>query len=176
MIRDIYGAILYFYRWLFRLSRAVSEPLPQVTADDVMMVVRRDFAEEKFGIVMAVLNEYGVEKWECEKPRVQLAALKLSNGDLEALNKHINLAKQDYRDVLAAAEYPEYSTTGMFHVRELPAQAQRRIIDSDWKQCETWLRSSTTQGNEARRSESAHTRSGSAVEPTRRDSSSLGRC
>jgi hypothetical protein len=141
MIRDIYRAILYFYRWLFRLSRAVSQPLPQMTADDVMMVVRRDFAEEKFGIVMAVLNEYGVEKWECEKPRVQLAALKLSNGDMETLKRHITQAKQDYRDVVAAAEYPEYSTTGMFHVRELPAQEEEQIIDSDWKQYQTWLSS-----------------------------------
>jgi hypothetical protein len=118
MIRDIYRAILYFYRWLFRLSRAVSQPLPQMTADDVMMVVRRDFAEEKFGIVMAVLN-----------------------GDMETLKRHITQAKQDYRDVVAAAEYPEYSTTGMFHVRELPAQEEEQIIDSDWKQYQTWLSS-----------------------------------
>jgi hypothetical protein len=176
VIRDIYQGILYFCRGLLAPPRILSQSVPQVTFEDVRMVVRRDFAEKQFDVVMTVVNEYGIEKWEREKPRVQLVALKLSNGDLEALNKHINLAKQDYRDVLAAAEYPEYSTTGMFHVRELPAQAQRRIIDSDWKQCETWLRSSTTQGNEARRSESAHTRSGSAVEPTRRDSSSLGRC
>jgi hypothetical protein len=55
--------------------------------------------------------------------------------------------------VLAAAEYPEYSTTGMFHVRELPAKEQRQIIDSDWKQYETWLGSSTTKSSGARRSE-----------------------
>jgi hypothetical protein len=35
-----------------------------------------------------------------------LAALKLANGDLNALKRHITLAKQGYRDVLAAAEYP----------------------------------------------------------------------
>lgn len=140
MIRDIYCAILYLYRWLFRLPRTVSQPLPQVTGDDVMMVVRRDFAEEQFGVVMSVLSEYGAERWERGKARVQLAALKLANGDLEALKKHITLAKQDYRDMLAAAEYPEYSTNGMFRVRELPAKEQQRIVDSDRKQYETWLR------------------------------------
>jgi hypothetical protein len=157
MIRDIYRAILYLCRWLVGLPRIVSQPVPQVTADDVAMVVRRDFAEEQFGVVMAVLNEYGVEKWERGKPRVQLAVLKLANGDLEALKRHISQAKQDYRDVLAAAEYPEYSKKGMFHVRELPAIEQRQIIDSDWERYETWLRNSTTQSNGARRPESAST-------------------
>jgi hypothetical protein len=29
----------------------------------------------------------------------------------------------------------------MFHVRELPAQEEEQIIDSDWKQYQTWLSS-----------------------------------
>ena len=108
-------------------------------SDDVMMVARRDFGEEQFGGVMAVLSEYGVEKWEREKARVQLAALKLANGDREAIKKHIAVAKQDYRHVLAAAEYPEYFRYGMFRVRELPAKVQQLIIDSDWNRYQTWL-------------------------------------
>ena len=49
----------------------------------MLRVVRRDFPTEQFGAVIAVLNEYGLEKWELEKVRVQLATLKLSNGDLQ---------------------------------------------------------------------------------------------
>lgn len=89
--------------------------------------------------MIAVLNEYGLEKWELEKVRVQLATLKLSNGDLQQLKGHITRAKQDYRDVLAAAEYPEYSRRGMFHIRELPAKEQQRTISGDWKQYQIWL-------------------------------------
>jgi hypothetical protein len=65
-----------------------------VTFDDVTIVVRREFAEEQFGVVMTVLNEYGIETWEREKVRVQLAALKLANGDLKALKRHITLASR----------------------------------------------------------------------------------
>lgn len=176
MIWDIYRTILYLFRRLLGLPRIVSQPVPQVTANDVAMVVRRDFAEEQFAVVMAVLNEYGVEKWERGKSRVQLAALKLANDDPEALKRHITQAKQDYRNVLAAAEYPEYSKNRMSHVRELPAKEQQRIIDGDWEQYETWLRNSTTQSNGARRRESVPTRSRSAGEPTQGDSSRLGRC
>ena len=87
MIRGIYRAILPFYRRLFRLSRSITQPVPQVTGDDVLMVVRRDFVNEQLGVAMALLGEYGVEKWEPEKARVQLATLKLANGDLKALKK-----------------------------------------------------------------------------------------
>ena len=89
---------------------------------------------------MAVLKGYEDSvsgRREC--PRVQLAALKLANGDLAALRKHINTAVQDFRDVVALAEYPEYSKQA-FHVRKFPSAEQQRIIDSDWKQYKDWLR------------------------------------
>jgi len=88
---------------------------------------------------MSVLREYGVEKWERECPRVQLAALKLADGNLEALKKQISTAKRDFRDVLAPAEYPEYMRWGMFQVPKMPVREQQRIIDSDWKQYKEWL-------------------------------------
>jgi hypothetical protein len=88
---------------------------------------------------MGVLGEYGVEKWHREPTRVQLAALKLADGSLQRLRANIESAKRDYRDALAAAEYPAYCKVG-FRVRELPAEEQRRIIDSDWRQYEGWLR------------------------------------
>jgi hypothetical protein len=50
---------LYCYHWLFRPSRTIAQPVPQVTGHDVLMVVRRDFPDEQFGAVMALLNEYG---------------------------------------------------------------------------------------------------------------------
>ena len=111
---------------------------PNVTSDDVERVVRRDFSGGEFDAVMAILKQYGVEKWHRECPRVQLAALKLANGDLDKLQKIINVARTDYRDVTVPAEYPEYGKRG-FRIRELPIQDQERIIDSDWDQYERWL-------------------------------------
>ena len=115
------------------------QPHPDVTCDDVERIVRRDFPAGDFNTVMAVLRQYGVETWHRECARVQLAALKLANGDAHRLQKAVDLARTDYRDVLAPAEYPGYSKRG-FRTRELPAKEQETIIDSDWEQYERWLR------------------------------------
>ncbi|MGA7631203.1 MAG: hypothetical protein WCB11_10570 [Terriglobales bacterium] len=115
-----------------------NQPVPAVSPDDVERIVRRDFPEEQFARVMDLLNEYGTEKWERERFRVQLATLRMAHGSLETLRRYVGAAKQDYRDVLASAEYPEYSTKG-FRVRELSTEEQRRIMDADWKQYGSWL-------------------------------------
>lgn len=113
------------------------QPVPNVTDDDVERVVWREFSTGQFAAVMAILHEYGTEQ-QREAARVRLAALKLAKGNPEKLRANIQSAKRDYRDVLAYAEYPEYSKKG-FGVRQLPVEEQRRIIDSDWRQYEEWL-------------------------------------
>jgi hypothetical protein len=117
-----------------------NQPIPKVTSNDVERIVRRDYSETQFDSVMAVLKGYEESasgRREC--PRVQLAALKLANGQLEALRTHINTAVQDLRDVLGPAEYPVYTEKGASR-GQLPDPEAQRIIDSDWKQCEDWLR------------------------------------
>jgi hypothetical protein len=130
-------------RFLKRLGlgrrQSVTQPVPKVTPGDVERVVRRDFPDEPFANVMAILNEYGTEKWQREQPRVQLAMLKLAKGNLEKLRAAVNVAKSDYRDVLAPAEYPLYAK-GSFRTGNLPVKERQRVIDSDWRQYEEWLR------------------------------------
>jgi hypothetical protein len=57
--------------------------------------------------VRALLAEYGVAAHEREVPRVRLAVLRLSAGQLEHVRELVGLAKRDYRDVLMWAEFPE---------------------------------------------------------------------
>jgi hypothetical protein len=120
-------------------SQATSQPIPQVTPDDVERVVCRDFTADEYITVAAMLNEYGTEKWHREPMRVQLAALKVANGSMQKLRACVDSAKRDYRDALTAAEYPAYCKIG-FRVRELPEKDRRRIIDEDWRQYEEWLK------------------------------------
>jgi hypothetical protein len=49
-------------------------------------------------------------------------------------------AKSDYRDVLAAAEYPGYfrQVPGP-GPGQVPADEEQRIIDADWKQYHDWF-------------------------------------
>jgi hypothetical protein len=117
---------------------AYVQPHPSVSRADVERVVRRDFAPDEFEHVMTALDEYGTKDWQRERDRVQLAVLKLAAGTFDGLHRYINLAKLDYRDVLAPAEYPGY-TKKMFRIDRLPAQERQRIIDADWKQYQDWF-------------------------------------
>jgi hypothetical protein len=116
------------------------QPIPNVTSNDVERIVRRDYSETQFSSVIDVLKIYEQSpSGRRELARVQLAALKLANGDPDALRRHINTAVRDFRDVLGPAEYPEYSRKIAFRSREFPAVEKERIIDSDWDQYQRWL-------------------------------------
>jgi hypothetical protein len=115
------------------------QPIPQVTPADVERIVRRDFPADECATVMTILSEYGTEKRDQERTRVQLAALKLANGSVQKLRGWIREAKLDFRDVLGPAEYPAYNKRGHL-LRDLPADEETRIVDSDWRQYEEWLK------------------------------------
>jgi hypothetical protein len=73
-------------RHLLRVEAAsaqttVTQRIPQVTADEVQRVVCRDFSADEYASVMAILSEYGTEKWHRETTRVQLAALKVGQRE-----------------------------------------------------------------------------------------------
>src|SRR5437016_8339030 len=75
--------------------------------DEVVAVVQQTFPEGAHTRVLELLDGYGVESYERERERVQLAILKLSNGSEEKLREFVAVAKRDYRDVLFWAENPE---------------------------------------------------------------------
>lgn len=114
------------------------QPVPKVGPDDVERVIRRDFSPAEFDAVMEVLREYGPESWHREVDRVRLAILKLSGGNRAKLRENTDTAKQDYRDVLAYAEYPGYFI-------QVPVSGQvstetvQTVINQDWEQYQEWL-------------------------------------
>lgn len=116
----------------------MEQPVPDVTDSDVTRVVRRDFQSDQVVAVMALLREYETAQWEGGHPRVLLATLKLAEGDLDSLRRQIDVAKTDYRDVLACAEYPQY-------MRSVPpgadgsGQEVQGVIQRDWTQYQNWL-------------------------------------
>ena len=57
--------------------------------------------------VLELLDTYGVQSYEREKERVQLAMLALSSGNEEKLIEFIAIAKRDYRDILFWADNPQ---------------------------------------------------------------------
>src|SRR5262249_52152388 len=102
----------------------VEQPLPRVTRADVERIIRREFLPAQYDTVLALLAEYGREAH-----RVHLALLKLSAGDVDALQSNLEAAKRDYRDVLAWAEYPAYIKD--VNTRRLPPDEQKKVIYKD---------------------------------------------
>ncbi len=79
------------------------------SGDQVVASVEATFPKSGWARVLDLLESYGVESYERERKRVQLAILKLSAGSEEKVREYVAVAKRDYRDVLFWAEYPEES-------------------------------------------------------------------
>jgi hypothetical protein len=116
----------------------MAQPAAQVTPEDVQRLVRREFGPDREAEILALLDEYGTEDWHREPDRVRAACLKLAAGNLDRLQNQIEIAKQDWRDVLGPAEYPGY-TKHMFRIKNYPEAEQERIINDDWRQYQEWF-------------------------------------
>src|SRR2546426_4046622 len=77
--------------------------------DQVVASVEATFSKSSWARVLELLDSYGVEPYERERERVQLAVLELGAGSEEKIREYVAVAKRDYRDVLFWAEYPEES-------------------------------------------------------------------
>lgn len=85
--------------------------------------------------VVDLLKSYGNENYEQEPHRVRLAILKLSGPDVHEVAKYASYAKQDYRDILAWAEYPRQSK-----VYPLPKSEEgQKLVRADRDEYRQWL-------------------------------------
>jgi hypothetical protein len=121
------------YRWTDPHT-IMKQPVPQVSSSDLDRVVERDFPIEARAEISTLLDAYG----DREAVRVKLAILKLAAGDVSKVRHYVGRAVQDYRDVLAWAEYPGYMDNGWS--RGLPAEKRDAVIASDWEQYDAWLK------------------------------------
>lgn len=133
-----------WYRHSYDFSVMKTQPIPEVSQDDVTRVVNRDFSAERHTEVFAILSEYGKESWQCGEDRVRLAVLKLAAGSVARLREYMNRAKLDYHGVLSGAEYPGYSMEVVCCGRPTDEHCEhaartRQIIDEDWEQYKEWL-------------------------------------
>jgi len=72
--------------------------------------------------------------------RVRLAVLKLSDGNLSELRKHVDVARIDWRDVLVFAEQPEAFKMGLVEYSDLAPAKKAEIDARDRQQYDLWLR------------------------------------
>ena len=107
-----------------------------MNANDVRRVIERDFLPESHELVFAILGEFGPDQ-DGNAARVHLAALKLAGGDADRLITQVAVATHDWRDVIAAAEYPAYASERSPNT--LSIEKRQQIIQADWNQYHEWL-------------------------------------
>jgi len=114
-----------------------NQPVPNVSYEDVKRIALREFGERLLPKALTILNEYGQQHWNKPSARVQLAILKLSNGDMDKLIETTQTAIADYRDVLSAAEYPRYAREIDF--KKASEEVKSAVIEDDWNRYREWL-------------------------------------
>ena len=113
--------------------------MPRKISQAVLRKIKNYWPAEDPEKILNILRRYGQDKYEEESPRIQLAVLKLSEGDLEKLEEFVDLAKRDYRDVLAFAEYPEEIRIGFVGMGELSEEEAKALRRRDREQYLSWL-------------------------------------
>jgi hypothetical protein len=113
------------------------ESMIDYNRDLVIAKARQCFPNEDPGKIMDILDLYGKEFYARERERVQIAILKLSGGDLENLREYVEMAKSDFRDVLASAEYPEEMRRDTWKMSD--KEEVKRIRERDRQQYIDWL-------------------------------------
>ena len=108
-------------------------------SDVVLYKIKQYWPDEDADEVLKILSAYGTQEMERGKIRVYLAILKLCEGDLTKLNEYVQMAKRDFRDVLAFAEYPEQMKMGFIKMRALTPSDREAMKQRDAKQYSEWL-------------------------------------
>ncbi len=113
--------------------------LPRISREKVLKKIAQYWPELDPQLILNILEEYGVESYEREQSRVQLAIIKLSEGDRGQLEEYVSLAKTDYRDVLAYAEYPEEMKTSYKEMRQISAAKTKALRQRDREHYLKWI-------------------------------------
>ena len=128
------------------LDSATGGPPPVLLTETVSRKVRSLFPAEQCSDAIHLLEK------ECGRnlpfhedadpqklERVRLAVVKLSGGNLAELRNQVDVAKRDWRDVLAIAEEPEAFEIGWVALSDLDAEARAALNARDQKQYKDWL-------------------------------------
>ena len=104
--------------------------------DTVLRKIRQVFPQRDEHDILTILKAYGSQSHETDVDRVYLAILKLCDEERVAdPSRYIELAKQDVRDVLAWAEYPNQMTFGPTKDPEKSAE----LLRQDREQYDVWI-------------------------------------
>lgn len=114
----------------------MGQKIPRIYDATIKRIADRDFPLIKFIEIENILKMYKSESCKGAN-RIYASILKLSRGNIELVKKYVEKANNDYRDIIALAEYPNF----LKHIfdENLSEEQRKQLINNDWEQYETWL-------------------------------------
>ena len=113
------------------------EPVAHISQKQIVRIVRKDFGNRQHTRILRTLSKYKSET-DRDNYRVWAAILKLSGSRIQKLESNVKKARFDFRDIITAAEYPEYSQCALSRISYF---TRKRIFLRDWTQYRKWLSS-----------------------------------
>lgn len=90
-----------------------SKQIRIMLTQDIVRKVNRDFDQpDSAALAMSVLADFTEQHQELSSDRILRCIVFVANGDLDLLDKAIDLAKIDYRDLIVSAEYDDQLRAG----------------------------------------------------------------
>jgi len=116
----------------------MTEYIPKITNKDIERLVEREFDKRLSDLVYEKLNKVNAES-ENGKNRIWAAIIKLSKSDIDELQKNVEKANYDFRDVIAYAEYPNLSKEPFAILSVKDKKKKDEIFKKDKDQYIEWL-------------------------------------
>ena len=114
----------------------MEQKIPVVSDSDIKRIIKRDYPNVEGSFVLALLSKYKSESKK-GKNRIFASILKLAEGKTELIEKYVEKANEDYRDILALSEYPHYSKYAFED--DLSSEREKELNDKDWEQYQKWF-------------------------------------
>lgn len=119
------------------------QPVAKISEEDLTFLIHREFPAEA-ELVRTKLN---LIKSNTEKGKNRIAAsvLKLAGGSLDKIDKLVRKANEDFRDIVAAAEYPR---TFSYSFGERGDEERKKDYLEDWEEFSAWKERKTQNQSE----------------------------
>ncbi|NEU08630.1 hypothetical protein GZH53_09935 [Flavihumibacter sp. R14] len=110
------------------------QPVAKISDEILQRIIRREFGDQADEVNMKLASVAG--DTSNGRNRISAAIIRLANQDISAIDIHISRSKEDYRDVIAKAEYPRCYKLGFECMGD---QNMKQIYLDDWQKYSGWL-------------------------------------
>jgi predicted nucleotidyltransferase len=112
-----------------------TQPAAKISSEQIDKLIRREF-NDSYDEVRLKLSRIRSDN-QNGKNRISAAILKLANGDLDKIDYLVNMAIDDFRDIVSKAEYPRNSKHGFDSIDK---KTSKREYLADWKDYSSWIK------------------------------------